>query len=81
MRQRDEREHLGHGDSLEKQRGVGAKALPHDGRPQDSAETKPTTFEALTLVEAMSGALCEVTPSEAAGWFDHCGYEVEVQYL
>jgi hypothetical protein len=55
--------------------------LPHDGRPHDSAETKPTTFEALILVEAMSGALCEVTPSEAAGWFDHCGYEVEVQYV
>ena len=33
------------------------------------------------LVEAMSGALCEVTPWEVAGWLDHCGYEVEVQYL
>lgn len=33
------------------------------------------------LVEAMSGALSEVTPWDAAGWFDHCGYEVEVQYL
>jgi transposase len=33
------------------------------------------------LVEAMSGALCEVTPWDVAGWFDHCGYEVEVQYL
>jgi hypothetical protein len=32
LSQRDEREHLGHGDSLEEQRGVGAKALPHDGR-------------------------------------------------
>jgi hypothetical protein len=29
----------------------------------------------------MEEALCNVTPSEAAGWFDHCGYEVEVQYL
>jgi hypothetical protein len=46
--QRDEREHLGHGDSLEEQRGLGAKALPHEGRPPDSAETKPTTFETLT---------------------------------
>ena len=34
-----------------------------------------------TLVEAMSWALGEVTPRDAAGWFDHCGYEVEVQYL
>ena len=35
-----------------------------------------------TLVEAMGGALREVTPwDDAAGWFDHCGYEVEVQYL
>ena len=33
------------------------------------------------LVEAMSEALSEVTPWDAAGWFDHCGYEVEVQYL
>jgi transposase len=33
------------------------------------------------LLEAMEGALSEVTPSDAAGWFDHCGYEVEVQYL
>ena len=33
------------------------------------------------LVEAMGGALREVTPWDAAGWFDHCGYEVEVQYL
>jgi len=32
-------------------------------------------------VEAISGALREVTPRDAAGWFDHCGYEVEVQYL
>ena len=33
------------------------------------------------LLEAMEEALSKVTPWEAAGWFDHCGYEVEVQYL
>ena len=33
------------------------------------------------LVEAMSWALTEVSPWYAAGWFDHCGYEVEVLYL
>jgi hypothetical protein len=33
------------------------------------------------LLEAMEGAPCKVTPSEAAEWLDHCGYEVEVQYL
>jgi len=33
------------------------------------------------LIEAISEALSEVTPVEAAGWFDHCGYKVEVQYL
>jgi transposase len=33
------------------------------------------------LLEAMEEALCKVTPADAAGWFDHCGYEVEVQYL
>ncbi len=33
------------------------------------------------LIEAISGALSTITPGDAAGWFDHCGYEVEVQYL
>ena len=33
------------------------------------------------LLEAMEEALSMVTPWDAAGWFDHCGYEVEVQYL
>ena len=33
------------------------------------------------LLEAMEEALCKVTPSDAAGWFEHCGYQVEVQYL
>jgi transposase len=33
------------------------------------------------LLEAMEEALREVTTWDAAGWFDHCGYEVEVQYL
>jgi transposase-like protein len=32
----------------QKQRGVGAQALPYDGRPPRSRETKPTTFETLT---------------------------------
>jgi transposase len=33
------------------------------------------------LLEAMEEALSKVTPTDAAGWFDHCGYQVEVQYL
>ena len=33
------------------------------------------------LLEAMEQALSKVTPSDAAGWFNHCGYQVEVQYL
>jgi transposase len=33
------------------------------------------------LIEAISGALSRITPGDAAGWFDHCGYQVEVQYL
>jgi transposase len=33
------------------------------------------------LIEAMAEALLAVTPWDAAGWFDHCGYEVEVLYL
>ena len=38
------------------------------------------THEALT--EAIADALFwAITPQDAAGWFDHYGYEVEVQYL
>jgi transposase len=33
------------------------------------------------LLAAMEDALCKVTPVDVAGWFDHCGYEVEVQHL
>ena len=33
------------------------------------------------LLEAMEEALSKVTHADAAGWFDHCGYQVEVQYL
>jgi hypothetical protein len=29
----------------------------------------------------MEEALSKVTPADAARWFDHCGYQVEVQYL
>jgi hypothetical protein len=29
----------------------------------------------------MEEALSKVTPADAVGWFNHCGYEVEVQYL
>ena len=37
------------------------------------------TYEA--LLGAMEEALSKVTASDAAGWFNHCGYQVEVQYL
>jgi transposase len=33
------------------------------------------------LLEAMEEALWKITPSDAAEWFNHCGYQVEVQYL
>jgi transposase len=33
------------------------------------------------LLEAIANALSAITPQDAAGWFNHCGYEVEVQYL
>jgi putative transposase len=46
---RDEREYLGHRDSLEEQRGVGAQALPHDRCPGRGRTSKPTTFETLTV--------------------------------
>jgi len=29
----------------------------------------------------MEEALSKVTPADAAGWFGHCGYQLEVQYL
>jgi transposase len=31
------------------------------------------------LVEAMGEALLAITPRDAAGWFDHCGYKLEGQ--
>jgi transposase len=33
------------------------------------------------LLEAMEVALSTVTPADTAGWFEHCGYQIEVQYL
>jgi transposase len=33
------------------------------------------------LLEAIAQALWAITAVDAAGWFAHCGYEVEVQYL
>ena len=33
------------------------------------------------LLEAMEEALSKVSAADAAGWFDHCGYQVEVQCL
>ena len=33
------------------------------------------------LLGAMEEALSKVTPADAAGWFEHCGYQVEVHYL
>ena len=32
-------------------------------------------------LEAMEEALSAITPGDAGGWFEHCGYHVEVQYL
>jgi transposase len=33
------------------------------------------------LLEAIAEALRAVTPKDAKGWFAHCGYEPEAQYL
>jgi transposase len=33
------------------------------------------------LLEAMEEALSKVSAADAAGWFEHCGYHVEVHYL
>ena len=33
------------------------------------------------LLEAMEEALSKLTAADAAGWFEHCGYPVEVHYL
>jgi transposase len=76
---------------LIEQRGAGLVFMPSyspDLNPIEEAFSKikntlrklgARTHEA--LVEAISGALSAVTPGDAAGWFDHCGYEVEVHYL
>jgi len=33
------------------------------------------------LLEGMEEALSKVSAADAAGWFEHCGYPVEVHYL
>ena len=33
------------------------------------------------LLEAMEEGLSKVSPAGTAGWFGHCRYQVEVQYL
>lgn len=33
------------------------------------------------LIEAISEALSAITLGDIVGWFDHCGYPVEVQHL
>ena len=33
------------------------------------------------LLETIAEALSKITPADAAGWLNHCGYQVEVQYL
>ncbi len=38
-------------------------------------------LQVVCCVPIGAGALWVITPGDAAGWFDHCGYEVEVQYL
>ena len=57
--ERDECGDIGHGDSFEEQRGVGAETLPYDRRPR-SGETEPTTFETLTC-EALGLGSGDVT--------------------
>jgi hypothetical protein len=39
----------GDGHRLEERGGAGAEALPYDGRPRRSGETRPTTFMTLAL--------------------------------
>jgi transposase len=33
------------------------------------------------LLEAIAEALRAVTPKDTQGWFAHCGYDIEAQYL
>ena len=76
---------------LIEQRGAGLVFLPSyspDLNPIEQAFSKikntlrklgARTHEA--LLEAMEEALSRITAGDAAGWFNHCGYQVEVQYL
>jgi len=43
-----------------------------------SSEFQAAFHEA--LLEAMEEELSAVTSQDAAGWFDHCGYQTEVRY-
>jgi hypothetical protein len=57
---------------------------PHRGSVLEDQESILRKLGARTheaLLEAMEEALSKVTPADAVGWFNHCGYEVEVQYL
>jgi hypothetical protein len=51
--------------------------LQNKDHPQEALGAR--THEA--LLEAKEEALSKVSLADAAGWFDHCGYQVEVQYL
>jgi len=46
-----------------------------------SPSRKPGARTHEALLEAMEEALSKVSAADAAGWFEHCGYQVEVQYL
>jgi hypothetical protein len=43
-----------------------------------SSEFQAALHEA--LLEAMEEELSAVTSQDAAGWFDHCGYQTEARY-
>ena len=72
-------------------RGAGVLFLPSyspDLNPIEEAFSKIKTIlrkvgarTREALIEARAEALSAITPVDAAGWFAHCGYEVEVQYL
>ena len=81
-------------EAFEEQRGVGVSEatmsrsisrlpggwpLRKKSKVASERDEVARTHEA--LLEAMEEALSKVTPADAAGWFDHCGYQLEIQYL
>jgi hypothetical protein len=58
-----------------------ARLLEDEGHPQKGIlrKAEARSREALALIEAMGRALEAITPRDAKGFFEYCGYRLPVQ--